>query len=207
MLERDPLDEGAVHALARAHIALGESDAARAAIAAYAKRLGDELGLEPTAAIRELADAAAAGAALGRPPPCPAAPPPAPAADEFIGRRAELNRMGRAAARSRVPAARRHRAGRRRQDIGRRPTRRLARARAIVESVVFVPLADLTEVAPGPGADRRAHRRDAERRRRSVDPGRRGDRRAHARPRARQPAEQLDPRRAARAPARGGTAP
>jgi DNA-binding SARP family transcriptional activator len=71
MLERDPLDEGAVHALARAHIALGEGDAARAAIAAYAKRLGDELGLEPTAAIRELAD-------LARP--VPASPAAAPAA-------------------------------------------------------------------------------------------------------------------------------
>ncbi|GCL63657.1 ATP-binding protein [Pseudaquabacterium pictum] len=56
LLRLDPLDELALQALARAQQALGRGDAARAAVTAYADRLSATLQLEPSAAVRQLAD-------------------------------------------------------------------------------------------------------------------------------------------------------
>jgi len=141
MLKRDALDESALQALARAHIALGEGEAARVAIAAYARRLADELGLEPTSAVRALADAAHKASTH----PVPAPKRLTHTDDAFIGRRDELSRI---------------------VELLRQPSCRLLTVTGpggvgktslagqlgawlvptIVESVVFVPLAELTDV-------------------------------------------------------------
>lgn len=145
LLERDPLDEAALRAQARALLGLGEAEAAGAAIAAYARRLADQLGVEPSTAVRELAGSAGrVSAQLSTASAIPAAD------DSFVGRRAELQRL---------------------VDLLRQPECRLltltgpggvgktsvaARlgvrlASDLVGSVVVVPLADLTEVAQVPG--------------------------------------------------------
>ncbi len=83
LLRDDPLNDRAVQALMEAQRALGEPAAVRATLAEYAQRLKEELGLEPSAALRALARVAepAATGAAARP-----APPPA----ALIGRRLEL---------------------------------------------------------------------------------------------------------------------
>ena len=152
MLERDPLDEAAVQVLARTHLALGECEAASVTIASYAKRLAGELGLEPTSAIRELADAARSASMqpLSR-----ASQLPRPDGDGFIGRRTELNRIVELL---RQPYCRlltlTGPGGVGKTSIANELTAFLVPA--IVDSVVLVPLADLTEAAQVPSrvADR-----------------------------------------------------
>lgn len=79
MLRHDPLDDVALQALARAQQALGRADEALAAVADYAQRLTTELHLEPSAALRQLADELRSAS------PAPAPAPVAP----LIGRRHE----------------------------------------------------------------------------------------------------------------------
>jgi predicted ATPase/DNA-binding SARP family transcriptional activator len=84
MLRHDPLDDVALQALARAQQALGRADEALAAVADYARRLTDELKIEPPAALRQLADDLRSAS------PAPAAPAPATA---LIGRRHERGQV------------------------------------------------------------------------------------------------------------------
>lgn len=87
MLRHDPLDDTALEALGRAQQALGQADAALAALADYTRRLSQQTGLAPSAAI----DALGSNLRTSTPP-----PPPAPAV-ALVGRRQErqqvLNRM------------------------------------------------------------------------------------------------------------------
>jgi DNA-binding SARP family transcriptional activator len=79
MLRHDPLDDVALQALARAQQALGRADEALAAVADYALRVTEELRIEPSAAVRQLADDLRSAS------PVPAPAPPA----ALIGRRHE----------------------------------------------------------------------------------------------------------------------
>jgi DNA-binding SARP family transcriptional activator len=81
----DPLDEEAVQELLRAHLAAGDRRNAETAWNDFRLRLADELGLEPLESSQALAAALTAkepGSAL----PAPTTP--------FVGRRAELARLG-----------------------------------------------------------------------------------------------------------------
>ncbi len=83
LLTVDPLDEAAVEATLRAELAQGRPAAARAAYVAYAERLAEALGIEPSHALRSLLPAGGDVPAVE----------PAPASSEvdaFIGRRGEL---------------------------------------------------------------------------------------------------------------------
>lgn len=83
MLREDPLDDTALEALGRAQQALGQADAALVSLADYARRLAQETGLAPSAALEAL------GAELRSAAP-PAPPPPAPG---FVGRRQERRQV------------------------------------------------------------------------------------------------------------------
>jgi predicted ATPase len=82
LLAVDPLDEAAVEATLRAELALGRTAAARAAYVAYAERLAEALGIEPSHALRSLLPAGDARVHV--------AAPAAGEADAFVGRRGEL---------------------------------------------------------------------------------------------------------------------
>lgn len=82
MLHADPLDDDAVAAALRAELALGRPAQARRRFAEHARRLADELGVEPPAALRALVEPAVA--------PAPPASAPAAADPDFVGRRLEL---------------------------------------------------------------------------------------------------------------------
>lgn len=83
MLRHDPLDDTALEALGRAQQALGQADAALAALADYTRRLSQETGLAPSAAI----DALGSNLRTSTPP-----PPPAPAV-ALVGRRQERQQV------------------------------------------------------------------------------------------------------------------
>lgn len=83
MLRHDPLDDTALEALGRAQQALGQADAALAALADYTRRLSQETGLAPSAAI----DALGSNLRTATPP-----PPPAPAVT-LVGRRHERSQV------------------------------------------------------------------------------------------------------------------
>lgn len=84
LLDDDALDESALAALIAAELALGRSADARRHYQAYAARLAEELGVEPSNAVRALLREPVPAAAAD--PGTPA--PPNPAA--FVGRRHEL---------------------------------------------------------------------------------------------------------------------
>ncbi|WP_164884971.1 ATP-binding protein [Rubrivivax rivuli] len=101
LLDVDPLDEAAVTLLLQAEAAQGRLAELRAEYQRYARRLAQELGVEPAAALRALVH----GAAVPSAQPAPAAQAPGVAAavsaaptagaaptpdDGFVGRRAEL---------------------------------------------------------------------------------------------------------------------
>lgn len=84
LLDDDALDEAALAALVSAELALGRVADARRHYQAYAVRLADELGVEPSNAVRALLREPVPTAALATGAPAP----PDPAA--FVGRRDEL---------------------------------------------------------------------------------------------------------------------
>ena len=141
MLARDPLDEVAVQAVARVHLALGEPEIAAREIANYANRLHEEVGVEPTAAIRELASAAAEGSSR----PMPLGTGAKVDRDTaFIGRRAELRELGERLEHPDCRLLTLTGPG----GIGKTSTAGMLAKQlvpAIADSVVAVPLADLTE--------------------------------------------------------------
>ncbi|CAD5371007.1 TPR_REGION domain-containing protein [Rubrivivax sp. A210] len=85
ILDVDPLDEPAIGALLRAEQACGRPAEAQAAYRRYAARLVDELGVEPSRALRDLVHGVPPPAAAG-----PELPPPRPASGAFVGRGLEL---------------------------------------------------------------------------------------------------------------------
>ncbi len=90
-LQCDPLDETALGAQLQALCALGHVDQARRAYRDYAQKLAGELGIEPSAALRELGrqlDARESGTN-----PRPAVPAKRGGDSEFVGRRVELGRI------------------------------------------------------------------------------------------------------------------
>lgn len=90
LLAVDPLDETAALELAEAYRALGESDAAQQTIDEYSERLRHELGIEPSAALRQRV------AGWRSPQARPAVPVSTglpPAVDVFVGRRQELAQL------------------------------------------------------------------------------------------------------------------
>ena len=83
LLAVDPLDEAAVDALMRAELGQGHAGAARAAYLAYAERLAEALGVEPSQTLRALLPVSGDAQPIA----------PAPASDDaeaFVGRRREL---------------------------------------------------------------------------------------------------------------------
>lgn len=85
ILEVDPLDEPAIGALLQAERSCGRPAEAQAAYRRYATRLVQELGVEPSHALRDLVHGAPAPAGVE-----PALPPLRRASDAFVGRRLEL---------------------------------------------------------------------------------------------------------------------
>jgi predicted ATPase/DNA-binding SARP family transcriptional activator len=85
ILDVDPLDEPAMGALLQAERACGRPAEAQAAYRRYATRLVQELGVEPSHALRDLVHGAPAPAGVE-----PALPPLRRASDAFVGRRLEL---------------------------------------------------------------------------------------------------------------------
>ena len=77
----DPDDEAALAALARARLDAGDAAGAARALRSHRQRLTDELGVEPSAVLRALADEAVRGA--------PAVEPMAAPASALVGRRLE----------------------------------------------------------------------------------------------------------------------
>lgn len=97
ILAVDPLDEAAMEICLRAELALGHGQRAHRLYADYAARLAEAFGVEPSQALRELVAAPA-------PPPRPASPDAAATsvdvdAQDFIGRRHELQQLARLLAR------------------------------------------------------------------------------------------------------------
>jgi predicted ATPase len=92
LLRDDPLDQAAMAALMRAQDQLGQAALAVDAYRHYAARLRAELGVEPAAALRDLARRIEAGGAGAAPDaPLPRAPEDrADESDEIVGRRTEL---------------------------------------------------------------------------------------------------------------------
>jgi predicted ATPase/DNA-binding SARP family transcriptional activator/Tfp pilus assembly protein PilF len=136
MHRRDPLDEVAVCALARAQHARGLRAGAAATLERYAKRLADELALEPTSAWHEALRTVRADAQ-----PVAAANRVQAAHEDFVGRRNELAQMRQLLAQ---PACRLLTlvgfAG-----TGKSATaRKAAEQRIYGDDAVWVPLADLT---------------------------------------------------------------
>lgn len=92
-LHADPLDETALNFQLRAYATLGRTDDARRAYHEYAKRLATELGIEPSAAVRDLARQIDSERLM-----VPASPTVSgPSRDEttpaLVGRRVELARL------------------------------------------------------------------------------------------------------------------
>jgi predicted ATPase/DNA-binding SARP family transcriptional activator len=77
VLAVEPLDETALSALVQARVALGQPEPARAALQAHRRRLGETLGLEPSAALRALATQLGIAATQPGPPATGSAPPAA----------------------------------------------------------------------------------------------------------------------------------
>jgi predicted ATPase/DNA-binding SARP family transcriptional activator len=105
LLATDPFDEPAVAALLRAQRALGRIDEARAEYRDYAARLAEELGVEPSNALRDIVHGeepipARLSTVVSAPTPpgtarlpTTAAAPAAALPDSFIGRRTELAQL------------------------------------------------------------------------------------------------------------------
>jgi predicted ATPase/DNA-binding SARP family transcriptional activator len=87
LLADDPLDEDALVAAVQAHRLLAADDVAQRLLRAHARRLAEDLGVEPSARLRALATAT--GAAGGR-----AQGGPTDPAQGFVGRRLELRQIG-----------------------------------------------------------------------------------------------------------------
>ncbi len=86
----DPFAEPALAALLKAERERGQHAQARAAYRRYAEQLAEELGVEPSRALRDLVDEAAPAAAPTR----PSRPSSAPLVEAgFIGRKAELQEL------------------------------------------------------------------------------------------------------------------
>lgn len=90
-LQAEPLDETALAAHLHALSALGRVDEARRAYREFARRLATELGIEPPAALRDVARQLDARSAVEHR--LPAAPAKREAAAGFVGRRVELRRI------------------------------------------------------------------------------------------------------------------
>lgn len=101
LLAADPYDERALQALMRAHVAAGRPASALAAYGRVRERLGEDLGVVPTAETETLHDAIVLGGPAGEregdaygagsPPPGPAAGRTSPASPPaLVGREAEL---------------------------------------------------------------------------------------------------------------------
>jgi len=91
MLDDDPLDEVAVAALMRTDLRRGQSTQAKRLYREYAARLAEELGVEPSNALRDLLrDAPATGLAARHE---AKQSPVAPALAGFVGRRIELTEL------------------------------------------------------------------------------------------------------------------
>ncbi len=86
LLAADPLDEAAMRAHMAALAATGQQAQARQAYRDFARRLGEELGLEPAAELKALHDSLGGAAAR-------AVPAPAEADASFVGRSLELRRI------------------------------------------------------------------------------------------------------------------
>ncbi len=146
MLERDPLDEAAVKSLAQAMLTLGDQRSATVALEIYAKRLAEDVGLEPPLAIRELTEASRTRSTQGTTPSRSTVLPDT----TFIGRRAEravicelLGQPGTRLVTITGPG------GVGKTAIASQLIGWLMPA--VFNSVVFVPLADLTDGEQVPG--------------------------------------------------------
>ena len=88
LLLHDPLDDGAVAVVMQVALARGESGVARRAYQTYRQRLAEELGIEPSNALRQLWQRAGTDSTLAAVP--TSSPTTAPPATVFVGRGSEL---------------------------------------------------------------------------------------------------------------------
>ena len=89
LLQHDPLDDGAVTVVMQVALARGEPGLAQRAYQAYRQRLADELGIEPSNALRALWQGAGTTPTLAALPKDPPTTAP-PLAQQFVGRGSEL---------------------------------------------------------------------------------------------------------------------